>query len=88
MHPPPSYHSPHKDCKLHKTLYGLKQTPRARFSKFRSTLTQLDFLSRSYDSALLTQKIDIGIVILLLYVKGTIFHGLRLSSNSYSVFSG
>jgi len=29
MHPPPSYHSPHKVCKLRKALYGLKQAPRA-----------------------------------------------------------
>ena len=38
MLPPPSYHAPHKVCKLQKALYGLKQAPRAWFAKFSSTL--------------------------------------------------
>ena len=76
MKSPPSYpHLSHKVCKLHQALYGLKQTPRARFEKFSTTAHQLGFTSSAYDSALFLRQTTHGYIILLLYVDDMIITG-------------
>ena len=62
----------HKVCCLRRALYGLKQTPRAWFAKFSSTISQHGFLASSYDSALFFRCSDHGITLLLLYVDDMI----------------
>jgi len=53
MHPPPGFHhSPHKVCQLCRTLYSLKQAPRAWFIKFKSVVSQQGFVPSAYDSSL------------------------------------
>ncbi|PNX79877.1 hypothetical protein L195_g035867 [Trifolium pratense] len=52
-----------------------KQAPRAWFSKFHKTITQLNFSSSAHDSALFTRKTDNGTIVLLLYVDDMIIIG-------------
>ena len=62
-------------CKLKRSLYGLKQSPRAWFDKFRSTLLQFSFKQSQYDSSLFLCKTSTGIVILLIYVDDIVITG-------------
>jgi len=59
-------------CKLKKALYGLKQTPRAWFEKFYIVISSLGFVSSSHDSALFIKCIDVGRIILSLYIDDMI----------------
>jgi hypothetical protein len=55
MRQPPSFEDlthPHYLCKLDKSLYGLKQTPRAWFSRLSGTLIQLGFQASKADVSL------------------------------------
>ncbi|KAL9266542.1 Retrovirus-related Pol polyprotein from transposon RE1-like protein [Drosera capensis] len=61
MKPPPGYHyPPNKVFQLRKALSGLKQAPRALYSKSYSILGQLGFTTSSYDSALFIKKSSAG----------------------------
>jgi hypothetical protein len=69
MKPPSGYPCPpNKVCHLRKSLCDLKQGPRVWFSKFSSTIEQLEFSSSPYDYALFIRRTTNGIVLLLLYV--------------------
>ena len=59
-------------CKLHRSLYSLKQAPHAWYEKFTSTLLKFAFLKSKYDASLFLHKIEKGIVILLVYVDSII----------------
>jgi Reverse transcriptase (RNA-dependent DNA polymerase) len=55
MTQPPSFqdlNSPTHVCKLHKALYGLRQSPRAWYIKLRDTLLELDFHYSTLDPSL------------------------------------
>ena len=67
--------SPHDVCKLKRSLYGVKQAPRALFEKFRSTLLSFSFTQSQYDSSLFLHTSMSGIVILLVYVDDIIITG-------------
>ncbi|KAL9444097.1 hypothetical protein AB3S75_017304 [Citrus x aurantiifolia] len=62
-------------CKLKRSLYRLKQTPRAWFDKFRSTLLQFSFKQSQYDSSFFLCKTSTGIVLLLIYVDDIVITG-------------
>ena len=68
-----------KVCHLRRALYGLKQTPRAWFAKFSSTIFRLGYTISPYDSALFLRHIDKGTIWLLLYVDDIIITGDDLS---------
>ncbi|KAL9255584.1 Retrovirus-related Pol polyprotein from transposon RE1-like protein [Drosera capensis] len=72
---------------LRKALYGLKQAPRAWYANFHSTLGQLGFTTRSYDSALFIKKSSAGIILLLLYVVDMITTGDNIYGIQKSVVS-
>ena len=73
MAPPPSVsHDSGYVCKLKKALYGLKQAPRAWFEKFSIVISFIGFVSISHDSALFIKSIDVGRIILSLYVDDMI----------------
>ena len=76
---PPSYSHPlrfpHRVFLLQRSLYGLKQTPRAWFAKFSSTISQHDFSGNSFDTALFLRRSGHGITILLLFVDDMFITG-------------
>ena len=67
--------SPHNICKLMRSLFGLKQTPRAWFEKFRNTLLSFTFTQSQYDSSLFFHTSTSGIVLLLVYMDDIIIIG-------------
>ncbi|GKV42955.1 hypothetical protein SLEP1_g50303 [Rubroshorea leprosula] len=68
-------HPPNKVCRLRLALYGLKQSPRAWFAKFSSTITEFGFTSNPHDTALFVHKSAQGMVLLLIYVDDMIITG-------------
>ena len=68
-----------KVCHLRRTLYGLKQVPRAWFAKFSSTIFCLGYSASPYDFALFLRRTDKGTILLLLYVDDMIITGDDLS---------
>ena len=73
MEPPPDISPDFRYvCKLKKALYGLKQAPRAWFEKSYVVISTLGFAASSYGSALFIMCIDVGCIILSLYVDDMI----------------
>ena len=69
---------PNLVCKLHKAIYGLKQSPRAWYSKLSSVLEQSNF-KRSYsDSSLFVRRSSAGTLVMLIYVDDLIVTGDNL----------
>lgn len=62
-------------CKLKRSLYGLRQAPRAWFEKFRSTIIGFSFTQSQFDSSLFIHRTSTGIVLLLIYVDDMIITG-------------
>jgi hypothetical protein len=59
-------------CRLHKFLYGLKQSPWAWYSQFANYLTTLGFIEAKSDTSLFIFRRDSATVYLLLYVDDII----------------
>ncbi|GKC02574.1 integrase, partial [Tanacetum coccineum] len=57
---------------LRKTLYSLKQAPRAWYEKFTIVVTSLGFVSSDHDSTLFVKQSSAGCTLLLLYVDDMI----------------
>jgi len=75
MEQPPSYVDqthPNLVCKLKKTLYGLKQTPRAWLDKIGRYLVTSGFQTSNADFSLYVKNIDREIVIIVIYVDDLI----------------
>ena len=68
-----------KVCHLRRAFYGLKQTPRAQFANFSSTIFRLGYTASPYDSALFLRRTNKGTILLLLYVDDMIITGDDLS---------
>lgn len=75
MHQPPGFQDPSKPgfvCKLHKAIYGLKQSPRAWYSRLSDCLCQLGFVPSVADTSLFTFHQGAVIMYLLVYVDDII----------------
>ncbi|XP_068329800.1 uncharacterized mitochondrial protein AtMg00810-like [Pyrus communis] len=68
-------HPPHYVCKLQKSLYDLKQAPRAWNDRFTSFLPGLGFKASQANPSLFVQHSSKGTVVLLLYVDDVILTG-------------
>jgi hypothetical protein len=55
-------------CRLNKSLYGLKQVPRAWYHCFASYLVSLGFMEAKLDTSLFVYRCGADIAYLLLYV--------------------
>ena len=62
-------------CKLHKSLYGLKQALRAWNDRFTTFLPSLGLKHTYADSSLFVKTHDHGVIILLVYVDDSIISG-------------
>ena len=62
-------------CRLHKAIYGLKQSPRAWYAKLSSVLEAPGFVRSNADSSLFTRKGSAGILVVLIYVDDLIITG-------------
>ena len=68
-----------KVCHLWRALYGLKQDPRAWFTKFSSIIFRLGYTTSPYDSTLFFRRTNKGIILLVLYVDDMIITSDDLS---------
>ncbi|KAM1805255.1 hypothetical protein EV2_031894 [Malus domestica] len=71
----PQSDDPDMVCKLHKSIYGLKQSPRAWYAKLSSILEEFGFQRSSVDSSLFVRDGLIGKVIILIYIDDLIVTG-------------
>ena len=71
MRQPPGFEDPrHPDhvCKLHKSIYGLKQSPRAWYSRLSDRLHQLGFTTAKSDTSLFVFSQNCITIYMLVYV--------------------
>jgi hypothetical protein len=64
---------PNHMYKLHKVLYGLKQTPRAWYECFKDFLIENGFRIGKADSTLLTKRMDKDLFVYQICVRDIIF---------------
>jgi hypothetical protein len=62
-------------CRLHKSLYGLKQSPRAWYFKLSSVLEKYGFKRSSADSSMFVRSGSSGKLVVLVYVDDLIITG-------------
>uniref|UniRef100_A0A2N9G9X8 Integrase catalytic domain-containing protein n=1 Tax=Fagus sylvatica TaxID=28930 RepID=A0A2N9G9X8_FAGSY len=67
--------SPSHVCFLHKSIYGLRQAPRAWFEKFSSHLLTIGFITSQADPSMFLYKHGSTVLYLLLYVDDIILTG-------------
>lgn len=78
MDPPPGFdeHFGSKVCKLKKSLYGLKQFPRAWFERLTQSVKNQGYVQAQSDHTMFIKHFDDGkIVILIVYVDDIILIG-------------
>lgn len=66
---------PYMVCKLQKSLYGLKQVPRAWFDRLQDVLHQLGFLGFEVDNSLFFKHDRGETLLVLVYVDNLIIMG-------------
>jgi len=74
---PPGFYTsnPHNVCRLHKSLYGLKQTSSQLFAELSSKLLEYGFVRSYTDYSLFTYKKDSKFMALLVYVDDLVLTG-------------
>lgn len=75
MHQPPHFlgpHHPHKVCRLHKSQFGLKQSPRQWYIKFTSVLMSLRYTQLHSEPNIYIRNNHNSILIIGLYVDDLI----------------
>uniref|UniRef100_A0A2N9J940 Integrase catalytic domain-containing protein n=1 Tax=Fagus sylvatica TaxID=28930 RepID=A0A2N9J940_FAGSY len=80
MDPPPGFQAEGeyagKVCRLRKSLYGLKQSPRAWFSRFSEVILSMEFVRCHFDHTCFIRRHSDGrCIILLVYVDDIILTG-------------
>ena len=62
-------------CKLKKAIYGLKQSPRAWYSRLQSALNSQHFKISSADHSLFIKHSNNGVTVVIIYVDDIIITG-------------
>jgi len=62
-------------CKLRKSLYGLKQTPRQWYKKFETFMDEQGYSKMTEDNCVFIKRFDSDFIILLLYVDDMLVIG-------------
>ncbi|KAM1083721.1 hypothetical protein ACFX19_022485 [Malus domestica] len=62
-------------CKLHKAIYGLKQSPQAWYAKLSSVLEEVRFSRNNADSSLFIRIGSSGKLVVLIYIDDLIITG-------------
>ncbi|KAL5539581.1 hypothetical protein UlMin_044002 [Ulmus minor] len=77
MYPPPGFRRQGETlvCRLHKSLYGLKQASRSWFHKFLSAINKFGFKQSQADHSLFTKVCEDSFTAILLYVDDMIITG-------------
>jgi hypothetical protein len=78
MRIPPGFNTPQTDGKvlrLHRSLYGLKQSPRAWFDRFRRAIIQMGYKQSNADHTLFYKHNGDKLAILIVYVDDIIITG-------------
>jgi hypothetical protein len=86
MEIPPGFNSREtggKVCKLKKSLYGLKQSPRAWFGRFRKEICSLGYQQSNADHTLFFKHHHYKITILIVYVDDIVITGDDAEEISY-----
>ncbi|KAM0990674.1 hypothetical protein ACFX2C_009158 [Malus domestica] len=70
LQPPPGYNGLKDNmmCKLHKAIYGLKQSSRAWYAKLNSVLENARFVRSNVDSSLFVKTGTNGKLVVLIYI--------------------
>jgi hypothetical protein len=76
----PQSHSPNLVCKLHKSIYKLKQGPRVWHAKLSVALQTLDFIKNNADFSLFIQQNSVDKLIVLVYIDDLIITGSNETS--------
>jgi hypothetical protein len=74
-------------CRLHKSLYRLKQAPRAWYSQFATYLTTLGFIEAKSDTSLFIFCRDSDTVYLLLYIYDIILTASSTELPRHTIFA-
>ncbi|CAH9148698.1 unnamed protein product [Cuscuta epithymum] len=64
-----------KVCRLRKSLYGLKQSPRAWFGKFSQSIERFGMIKGQSDHSVFYRKTKAGITLLVVYVDDIVITG-------------
>ncbi|KAJ9565708.1 hypothetical protein OSB04_001674 [Centaurea solstitialis] len=62
-------------CRLRKSLYGLKQSPRAWFGRFNAVVTEFGLRRISYDHSVFFTSSSSGCILLVVYVDDIVITG-------------
>lgn len=71
--------TPNQVCRLHKSIYGLKQSSRQWFASLYTFLLSLGYYNSKSDSSLFVKHSSHAITVLLIYVDNLIIAGNDLS---------
>ncbi|KAM1815735.1 hypothetical protein ACFX12_000216 [Malus domestica] len=71
----PQSQEPNLVCKLHKSIYGLKQSPRAWYAKLSTVLHSIGFKRSNADSSLFVRTRAASKLVVLIYVDDLIITG-------------
>lgn len=77
-HGHPQSHDLDMVCTLHKSIYGLKQSPHAWYAKLTSVLEEFGFQRCNVDSSLLVHTSSVGKLVVLICVDDLIVTGVNV----------